>query len=103
MKERELYLKDKKGKKYIRPLKYHDYETWSEIDIEKFVKWLFQEGILRYNPAVDVKTFDLTPKGMFLFKFMGCYGGNYPDHKFSKFLDSAFDWKWLWKKAGIEK
>ena len=75
-------------------------ESWHQIDLKQMVKWMFSEKLLRYNGKK--KTFALTPKGIFMLKFMTCYSGlGYRDFayasvkKFHDWISSELDWSWL--------
>ena len=85
-------------------------ESWHEINIEELVRFLFKEKLIVYTKK-PTETFRLTPKGVFLHKFMNCYSPktgikDKDSTEFHKFLSEHYDWSWLWdsvKRDDIKK
>lgn len=84
-------------------------ESWHQIDLELMVRWMFTEKLLKLHPTED--SFELTPKGIFMLKFMTCYSGlGYKDFayasvkKFHDWIRSELDWSWMsWFPQEVEK
>jgi len=84
-------------------------ESWHEINIEDLCRWLFEEKLMVYDKKKE--TFRLTPKGVFLHKFINMYspktGIKDADAiEFHNWVGKQFDWTWLWEsvdKGDIKK
>ena len=99
---RDFLNKRKKSKSKLKNIIRGYDESWHEINIEELVQWLFDEKLMKYDKKKQ--TFDLTPKGVFLLKFMSCYspktGVRDADQiRFHKFISTQFDWTWLWESV----